>query len=116
MVESVHLVSCWEPVDPSAGSVRVFRRRPKVLEGHRGGWDATVGKVDAMDEIRFGGEWHPLGDQSAAVVRRAMMSAVKSGETVTVSLTARDGTITVLFWTPGVPVAFRTRTPLQPSG
>ncbi len=71
---------------------------------------------DAMDEIRFGGEWHPLGDQSAAVVRRAMMAAVKSGETVTVSLTAKDGTITVLFWTPGVAVAFRTRTPLQPSG
>ena len=66
-----------------------------------------------MDEIRFGGEWHPLGNQSAASVRRAMMAAVKSGETVTVSLTAKDGTITMLFWTPGV--AFRTRTPLQPS-
>jgi|SRR6478735_5251632 hypothetical protein len=69
-----------------------------------------------MDEIRFGGEWHRLGDQSAATVRRAMMAAVKAGETVTVSLTAEDGTITVLFWTPGVPVTFRTRTPLRPSG
>ena len=69
-----------------------------------------------MDEIRFGGEWHPLGNQSAAAVRRAMMAAVKTGETVTVSLTAKDGTITVLFWTPGVPVTFRTRTPLHPSG
>jgi len=69
-----------------------------------------------MDEIRFGGEWHPLGNQSAAAVRRAMMAAVKTGETVTVSLTAKDGTIIMLFWTPGVPVTFRTRTPLQPSG
>jgi len=66
-----------------------------------------------MDEIRFGGEWHSLGNQSAAAVRRAMMATVKAGETVTVSLTAKDGTITVLPRTPGV--AFRTRTPLQPS-
>ena len=76
----------------------------------------TVGEEWDGRRIRFGGDWHPLGNQSAAMVRRAMMAAVKAGETVTVSLTAKDGTITVLFWTPGVPATFRTRTPLHPWG
>ncbi len=61
-----------------------------------------------MPHIEFGGSRFPIDDEQFDLVQQGLSLAYKNGDAMSIEILHDDGDTSILYWTPGAPIALNS--------